>query len=78
MRADPLRGERGGGGLALEIESFLSPYEMARADRRVPFGAQRTQVRVTLSTLSFCPWLTVLSWYAQCNNQTDQETSGRD
>jgi hypothetical protein len=34
MRADRLRGE-GGGGVALEIESFVGPCEIARADRRV-------------------------------------------
>ncbi len=28
-----------GGGLALEIESFVGPCEIARADRRVLFGA---------------------------------------
>ncbi len=42
MRADTLRGEVGGG-LALGIESFLGPFEMARADRRVPFGPQKTR-----------------------------------
>ncbi len=31
------------GGLALEISSFAGPSEMARADRRVPFGAKKTQ-----------------------------------
>jgi hypothetical protein len=29
-----------GRGLALEIESFLVPLELDRADRGVPFGAQ--------------------------------------
>jgi hypothetical protein len=38
MRADTSRGEVVGG-LALEISSFVGPCEMARADRRVPFGA---------------------------------------
>jgi hypothetical protein len=42
MRADTLRGELVGG-LALEISSFVGPCEMARADRRVPFGAQKTR-----------------------------------
>ena len=42
MRADTLRGE-GGGGLTLEIESFLGPFEMAWAHRRVLFGAQKTR-----------------------------------
>jgi hypothetical protein len=32
-----------GGGWALEIESFLGPMKLNRADRRVPFGAQKTQ-----------------------------------
>jgi hypothetical protein len=40
MRADTLRGEVVGG-LALEISSFVGPCEMARADRRVPLGAQK-------------------------------------
>jgi hypothetical protein len=38
MRADALRGEVGGW-LALEISSFVGPSEIARADRRVQFGA---------------------------------------
>jgi hypothetical protein len=51
MRADTLRGEvgaleiergGGGGGLAPEIE-FFGPLEMARADRRVPSGAQKME-----------------------------------
>ncbi len=43
MRADALRGEVGGGGgwFALEISSFVSPSEIARADMRVQFGAQK-------------------------------------
>jgi hypothetical protein len=41
MRADTLRGEVRGVGLALEIESFMGPCEMARAGRRVLFGAQK-------------------------------------
>ena len=40
MRSDPLRGQVGGG-WALEIESFLGPLKWHRADRRVPFGAQK-------------------------------------
>jgi hypothetical protein len=36
MCADRLHGEVGG--LALEIESFVGPCEIARADRRVLFG----------------------------------------
>jgi hypothetical protein len=39
MRADPLRGQVGGG-WALEIDSFLDPVKWHRAGRRVPFGAQ--------------------------------------
>jgi hypothetical protein len=41
MRADPLRGKVGGG-CALEIKSILGPVKWHRADRRVPFGAQKT------------------------------------
>ncbi len=41
MRADPLRGQVGGG-WALEIESFLGPLKWYRADRQVLFGAQKT------------------------------------
>jgi hypothetical protein len=40
MRADTLRGQVGGG-WALKIESFLSPEKWHRADRRVPFVAQK-------------------------------------
>jgi len=32
-----------GGGWALELESFLGPVKWHRADRRVPFGAQKTR-----------------------------------
>jgi hypothetical protein len=42
MRAYPLRGEVGGG-WALEFESFLGPMKWHRAERRVPFGAQKTR-----------------------------------
>jgi hypothetical protein len=42
MRAYPLRGEVRGG-WALEFKSFLGPVKWHRADRRVPFGAQKTQ-----------------------------------
>ncbi len=42
MRAYPLQGQVGGG-WALEIESFLGPVKWHQADRRVPFGAQKTQ-----------------------------------
>jgi hypothetical protein len=41
MRAYPLRGEVGGG-WALEFESFLGPLKWHRADRRLPFGDQKT------------------------------------
>ncbi len=41
MQQHPLRGQVGGG-WALEIESFLGPVKWHRADRRVPFGAQKT------------------------------------
>jgi hypothetical protein len=41
MRAYPLRGEVGGG-WALDFPSFLGPVKWERADRRVPFGAQKT------------------------------------
>ena len=40
MRADPLRGPVRWG-WALEIESFLGPVKWHRADRRVPFRAQK-------------------------------------
>jgi hypothetical protein len=45
MRADPLR-RQVGGSWALEIESFLGPVKRHRADRRVPFWAQKTQAAV--------------------------------
>jgi hypothetical protein len=44
MRAYPLRGQVGRG-WALEIESFLVPVKWHRADRRVPFGAQKTCIQ---------------------------------
>ena len=40
MGAYTLRGEVGGG-WALEFPSFLGPVKWERADRRVPFGAQK-------------------------------------
>ncbi len=40
--ADTLRGQVGGG-WALEMESFLGPVKWHQADRRVPFGAQKTR-----------------------------------
>jgi hypothetical protein len=42
MRAGPLRGQVGGG-WALKIETFLGPVKLHRADRRVPFGAQKSR-----------------------------------
>ena len=42
MGAYTLRGEVGGG-WALEFPSFLGPVKWERADRRVPFGAQKTR-----------------------------------
>jgi hypothetical protein len=42
IRAYPLRGEVGGG-WALEFSSFLGPVKWHLADRRVPFGAQKTR-----------------------------------
>jgi hypothetical protein len=42
MPAYPSLGQVGGG-WALEFESFLGPVKWYRADRRVPFGAQKTR-----------------------------------
>ncbi len=42
MRAYPLLGQVRGG-WALDIESFLGPLKWHRADRQVPFGAQKTR-----------------------------------
>jgi hypothetical protein len=42
MRADTLFGQVGGG-WALEIESVLGPVNWHGADRRVPFGGQKTR-----------------------------------
>ncbi len=42
MRAGTLLGQVGEG-WALEMESFLSPVKWYRADRLVPFGAQKTR-----------------------------------
>jgi hypothetical protein len=41
----PLRGEVGGG-WALEIMTFLGPVQWQRAERRLPFGAQKSRDRV--------------------------------
>jgi hypothetical protein len=49
MRADTLRGQEGGG-WALEMESFLGPVKWHRADKRVPFGAQKTPYLYVLNT----------------------------
>jgi hypothetical protein len=38
-----IRWGSGGVGLALDISSFVGPCEMARTDRRVQFGAQKTR-----------------------------------
>jgi hypothetical protein len=51
-RAYPLRGQVGG--WALEIEGFMGPVKWHRAERRVPFGAQKTRT-VQTSTGSCCP-----------------------
>jgi hypothetical protein len=45
MREHPLRGQVEGG-CALENESFLGPVKWHRADRRVPFGAQKTRIKI--------------------------------
>ncbi len=42
MRANPLRGQVGGG-WALEIETFLFPVKWLRAVRRAPFGPQKSR-----------------------------------
>jgi hypothetical protein len=42
VRADTLRGQVGGG-WALEMEIFLGPLKWHRADKQVPFGAQKTR-----------------------------------
>jgi hypothetical protein len=41
MRTYPLQGKVGGG-WALEYKSFLDPVKWHRADRQVPFRAQKT------------------------------------
>jgi hypothetical protein len=51
MWADRLHGEVGG--LALEIESFVGPCEIARADRRVLFGAYKTRFNKFLAFFVF-------------------------
>ncbi len=43
MRVYLLRGQVEGG-WALEIESFWGPVKWHQADRRVPFGVQKTRV----------------------------------
>ncbi len=42
MRANPLRGQVGGG-WALEIETFFGPMKWHRAIRRVPFRAKKSR-----------------------------------
>ncbi len=42
MQADTLHGQVGGG-WALEMERFLGPVIWHRADRQMPFGAQKTR-----------------------------------
>jgi hypothetical protein len=42
MRADPIRGQVGGG-WALEIETFVGPVKWHRAVRQVLFGAQKSR-----------------------------------
>jgi hypothetical protein len=46
MRADTLQGQVGGV-WALEIESFLGLVKWHRAERRVPFGAQKLDISGT-------------------------------
>jgi hypothetical protein len=41
-RADPLRGQLGGG-WALEIEIFLGPEKWHQTVRQVPFGAKKVK-----------------------------------
>ncbi len=58
MRAYQLRGQAWGG-WALEFQSDLGPVKWHRADRQVPFGAQKTRVKgvveqVHKGTLSPC------------------------
>ncbi len=45
MHAYPLRGQVVGG-WAMEIENFLGPVKWHRADRRVPFRAQKTHIYI--------------------------------
>ncbi len=47
MRANPLRGQVGGG-WALEIDTFLGSVKWHQAVRRVPFGAQKAIHKGTL------------------------------
>ncbi len=49
MRAYPWRGQVRGG-WALEFEGFLGPVKWHRADRRVPFGAQKCCPQIYLFT----------------------------
>jgi hypothetical protein len=52
VRAYPLRGEVGGG-WAVEFESFLGPVKWHRADRRVPFGAQKSHIVLRVNSLRY-------------------------
>jgi hypothetical protein len=54
MRANPLRGQVGGG-RALKIETFLGPVKWHRAVRRVPFGAQKVEIS-RAQPRPTCPW----------------------
>jgi hypothetical protein len=51
MRAYPLLGQVGEG-WALGFESFLGPVKWHRADRRVPFGAQKIYYVLSKSLLT--------------------------
>jgi hypothetical protein len=51
MRAYPLR-RQVGGGWALEFESFLGRVKWHRAEKRVPFGAQKTPVHKRWTRMS--------------------------
>jgi hypothetical protein len=58
MRAYQLLGQVGGG-WALEFESFLGPVKWHRADRRVPFWAQKAHtvpgvLNVIKITIQYC------------------------
>ncbi len=50
----------GGGGLALEISSFVGPCEIARVDKRVKYGAQKTRIRMCKSE---CNRVWLIDWF---------------